>query len=102
MKTHLNIISFIAVLLVFSGSAISEQVLIPGHYPSNNVTELPKRGQSMDNVRYYFGNPNQEKLPVGNPPITQWIYDGFSVFFEKNHVIHTVNTDTLILPNTTK
>ena len=85
-------------LFIFSTPAISDQILIPGHYPSNSNIELPKRGQTMDTVRYQFGNPQVEKLPVGNPPITQWKYDNFSVFFEGKHVIHAVNTRTLILP----
>jgi hypothetical protein len=33
--------------------------------------------------------------PVGgnsrrNPPITRWDYDGYSVFFERSHVVDTV------------
>ena len=30
--------------------------------------------------------------PSGKPPITRWDYDGFSVYFEHQHVIHAVAT----------
>lgn len=92
-----RVLSF-SLLCALSHSSYADNVLIPGHVASEINMELPQRGTSMDNVRYKFGNPNQEKLPVGNPPITQWEYDGFNVFFEHQHVIHAVNLETLIMP----
>lgn len=50
----------------------------------------PTRGMSMDQVIAKFGAPVTKDPPVGKPPITRWEYPGFVVFFEYQHVIHTV------------
>lgn len=55
-----------------------------------NTTQLPDKGQLMDEVLRKFGEPEQRITPVGNPPITKWEYPDFTVYFEYEHVIHTV------------
>ena len=97
MKAISNLIYLSIFSVVFSLSH-AEQVKIPGHSYSDSIMELPQRGASMDTVRFKFGNPIKELFPVGNPPITQWEYNGFNVFFEYQHVIHAINLETLILP----
>jgi hypothetical protein len=57
--------------------------------PAENVVH-PKRGMTMEEVSAQFGNPKEIKPPVGNPPITRWVYDKFTVHFEQNYVIHSV------------
>lgn len=52
--------------------------------------DLPRRGASMAHVRERFGSPADTREPVGEPPITRWEYEGFTVFFEHDHVVHTV------------
>lgn len=52
--------------------------------------DLPRRGASMERVRERFGAPADTRDAVGEPPITRWEYDGFTVFFEYDHVIHAV------------
>jgi hypothetical protein len=32
---------------------------------------------------------------VGHPPITRWDYPAYSVFFEHDHVLHTVAHPTM-------
>ncbi len=55
----------------------------------------PERGLSMSQVQRRFGAP-QAKLPAAggdtalHPVINRWQYDGFTVYFEKNIVIHSV------------
>jgi hypothetical protein len=44
----------------------------------------------MDRVRERWGEPRQRLAAVGEPPISRWVYDGFSVYFEHRHVIHSV------------
>jgi hypothetical protein len=56
--------------------------------PSDVAT--PSRGMSMDQVMAKFGAPVSKDGPVGRPPITRWEYPGFVVYFEHEHVIHTV------------
>lgn len=52
--------------------------------------ELPKRGLSMASVEAKFGAPKSRQAAVGKPPITRWDYEGFSVYFEYQHVVHAV------------
>lgn len=57
--------------------------------PSKHV-DLPRKGETMTSVEQRFGSPQARKEPVGSPPITVWEYAEFSVYFEYNHVLHTV------------
>jgi hypothetical protein len=50
----------------------------------------PTRGMSMAEVEQKFGAPEQKFSAVGEPPISRWVYNGFSVFFEHSWVIHSV------------
>lgn len=52
--------------------------------------ELPQRGISMAKVEERFGAPRARHAAVGQPPITRWDYEGFSVYFEYQHVVHAV------------
>lgn len=54
---------------------------------------VPTRGMDMANVRNVFGEPEREHPAVGDPPITRWDYDGYSVFFEHDKVLHSVVTE---------
>lgn len=53
-------------------------------------TPRPARAMTMNQVKEQFGSPGQVMGPVGNPPITRWIYDNFVVTFESEYVIHSV------------
>jgi hypothetical protein len=50
----------------------------------------PHRGMTMQAVQAKFGAPAARHEAVGEPPISRWDYQGFTVFFEKDRVIHTV------------
>ena len=50
----------------------------------------PTRGMHMSTVEQRFGAPISKHAAVGQPPITRWDYNGFSVFFEYDRVIHAV------------
>jgi len=52
--------------------------------------QAPTRGMNMENVRNVHGEPRDIEGPVGDPPITRWVYDGYSVYFEHELVLHTV------------
>ncbi len=56
--------------------------------PSDIAT--PSRGMSMSEVTNKFGAPVTKVPAVGNPPISRWEYPGFVVYFERDHVIHSV------------
>jgi hypothetical protein len=50
----------------------------------------PSRGMTMDQVTSKFGAPVTKVPAVGKPPISRWEYPGFVVYFEHEHVIHSV------------
>jgi hypothetical protein len=56
---------------------------------------LPRRGMTMAQVERRYGAP-LKKLPVRggdtrrHPPIHRWEYASYVVYFERNHVIHSV------------
>jgi hypothetical protein len=54
---------------------------------------LPHHGLSMSDVEREYGRPDTRHPAVGQPPITRWDYDGFSVFFEHRTVLHSVQQD---------
>lgn len=60
--------------------------------PENSPTELerPRSGATMDTVIARFGQPQDQRTAVGDPPITRWIHDQYTVYFEYNRVIHSV------------
>jgi hypothetical protein len=66
-------------IAVDSGIAVKE---------SDVVT--PTRGMTMDQVATKFGAPVTKVPAVGQPPISRWEYPGFVVYFEADHVIHSV------------
>ena len=50
----------------------------------------PTRGMTMDQVATKFGAPAAKVPAVGKPAISRWEYPGFVVYFEADHVIHSV------------
>jgi hypothetical protein len=50
----------------------------------------PTRGMTMQQVSTKFGTPVTKVPAVGKPPISRWEYPGFIVYFEADHVIHSV------------
>jgi len=65
-------------------------VLLIDSMQSTPAIRTPDDGVNMATVRQQFGDPVSEESPVGDPPITRWDYDGFSVYFEHNLVLHSV------------
>lgn len=63
-----------------------------GQAPPNTAMGVmrPSRGMTMSTVRAQFGNPMDARPAVGRPPITRWVYDDFTVYFEHQYVIHSV------------
>lgn len=50
----------------------------------------PTLGMTMDEVEQQFGAPSNKYAPVGNPPITRWVYPDFAVYFEYQTVLTSV------------
>lgn len=72
----------------------SEVVYVPiGQQGSEKQSmERPSRGLTKDEVQDQFGEPKDWNDPVGKPPISSWVYENFTVYFENDYVIHSVLT----------
>lgn len=63
----------------------------PQPVPSDTLSfTLPGRGMTKDQVEERFGTPEEKISPIGEPPISRWIYGNFTVYFEYDHVVHAV------------
>lgn len=66
----------------------------PRHHRSESGG-MPTRGMSMAQVERRYGAP-ESKLPTAggdkprHPPIHRWHYAGYTVYFERSRVIHSV------------
>ena len=93
------------IFLLLLGASISMQaanagdnLVIPGHVATAETQMMPKRGISMDAVLNKFGEPDNRFGPVGEPPITEWVYGSFRVYFEYQTVLHSIDLNTIIMP----
>jgi len=60
--------------------------------PANSPDGLlrPQRGTQMGQVVVRFGEPMERFVSVGDPPITRWVYPGYTVYFEHDQVLASV------------
>ncbi len=84
-----------AILATFSLILASSNPVLADSYP--------ERGSLKSNVESQYGTPDAIDGPVGTPPITKWYYEGFTVVFEYDHVIHAFRRETKLenRPSTT-
>lgn len=85
-------ISFTLVLslgLGLSGTAFAETLVVESVQSAPSIVR-PAHGMTMDQVEQRFGAPRERLGPVGEPPISHWVYDNYVVYFENRHVIHSV------------
>ena len=79
---------------VFSNPSLvmAEDIKIPigAQTSESKQTARPVTGATKAQVNKQFGVPLKENAPKGNPPISTWEYAEFTVYFEHNHVIHSV------------
>ncbi|HTX24962.1 MAG TPA: hypothetical protein VMD03_09920 [Steroidobacteraceae bacterium] len=76
-----------------AGAVLAETVIVNDQVTVRDSSiPRPKRGMHMTQVERQFGAPTTKHAAVGRPPITRWDYPAFSVFFERDIVIHTVVT----------
>lgn len=93
---RLSLLAIGMTAFAFAGNAWSEEVTLPANAAAEGSAQAPApvnppaRGITMNRVEAQFGAPTERHAAIGNPPITRWDYPGFSVFFEHQHVIHSV------------
>ena len=84
-----SVLLFLTLALIATGPASADVLLIDG-IQSAPAIQTPRHGLSMDQVRQQFGEPAQEVPAVGEPPISRWEYNGYTVYFEHDLVLHAV------------
>jgi len=93
LKSLLTSAPLLAVLL--ATPAVHADTLDVQKPNGRSTSDLPRRGMSMAQVEKRFGAP-VDKLPTAggdaprHPPINRWRYNGYTVYFERNRVIHSV------------
>jgi hypothetical protein len=87
-RTVLTLV-IIFVAMTAATNAVADVLLIEEVRQAENMS-VPENGTSMTEVESRFGAPASKDGPVGDPPITQWVYDTWSVYFEYDKVLFTV------------
>lgn len=78
-------------LATAAGLAQADTLLLDGlEMDARTAASRPTRGTAMERVEATYGAPSERYPAVGEPPIARWEYPGFTVYFERNLVIHTV------------
>ena len=100
MKNTLGLVILLG--LAPLGAAVAETLVVNDQVQlRQSEVAKPTRGSTMTAVAQKFGEPSQKHAAVGGcsggaspcrtPPITRWDYPGFSVYFEYEHVVHSVS-----------
>lgn len=84
MRITNQMLGIVALLFLFAGTA--------------QAANMPKRGEHMNHVQSAYGPPVNQYDAVGTPPITRWDYEEFSVYFEHNTVVHSVDHSKALIP----
>lgn len=85
---YLTLLLFVTALLPLPQLEVHAETLLME--TAENGTHRPERGQSMAFVKRAFGEPDSILPAVGDPPITRWIYQRFTVYYEHQLVITSV------------
>ena len=89
--TRTNLFSTALIACTICLSTASSIVLADnGIYRDRADISVPESGMTMEQVKAKYGAADSALPSVGNPPITRWEYDGFTVYFEYQRVIHSV------------
>ena len=82
--------TLLAFMLTLTIQVANADVLIIDEVRQADRMALPKNGQNKATVEARFGTPTQKLAAVGDPPISSWKYDKYSVYFEYDLVLFTV------------
>lgn len=74
-----------------ASGALAEDLQVPvGSQADRSQQNMPRTGMTQASVRAAWGQPDSIDSAVGQPPVSQWHYGKFTVYFESDRVIHTV------------
>jgi len=77
-------------ILTVAFQAVCADVLIIEEVRQSKRMDLPKNGMDKATVEAKFGTPLEKKPAVGDPPISSWKFDTYSVYFEYDLVLFSV------------
>lgn len=80
----------LAFMLAFAWQTVYADVLLIEEVRQSERMKLPVNGQDKATVEANFGTPVEKQPAVGDPPISSWKYDTYSVYFEHDLVLFTV------------
>lgn len=82
----------IVLILTCPMLAHAEIIRVPIAQQGSDIDHIarPSKGESKAGVLQQFGEPLQRIAARGEPPISSWKYSEFTVYFEYEHVIHSV------------
>lgn len=92
MKILLKHFIVLFALALAGNSSVADTLSIPdGQLSADTLgVAVPARWMTMQEVEDKFGTPLSKSNPVGDPPICYWVYDKYTVYFEKDKVLDTV------------
>ena len=80
----------LAFMLTLAWQSVFADVLLIEEVRQSERLSLPVNGQDKASVETTFGAPVEKRPAVGDPPISSWKYDTYSVYFEYDRVLFTV------------
>ena len=80
----------LALMLAFTIQTAAADVLLIEEVRQSERMQLPVNGQSKADTEAKYGTPVKKHATVGDPPISRWEYDSYSVYFEYDLVLFTV------------
>lgn len=89
-------LSFVVTAVALAGaSSASAETLLMQRVQQERGIAMPTRGMSMGQVEQQFGAPASRLDPRGgdsphHPVINRWVYERFTVYFERDRVIDAV------------
>lgn len=87
------IVTILTVLLLTCPTLASAEIIrVPIAQQGSDIDHIdrPTKGASKASVLQQFGEPVRRVTARGEPPISSWKYAEFTVYFEYEHVIHSV------------
>jgi hypothetical protein len=96
MSKHLYSIALgVAVIAAGGPPSVQAETLLMQRVQQERGVPLPTRGTTMARVERDFGTPSSKLDPRGgdaptHPVINRWVYERFTVYFERDRVIDAV------------
>ena len=92
MKILLKQLIVLSFLVIATGISAADTLSVTKGQLAGSAlgVEVPKRWMTKEQVEARFGTPISKSDPVGKQPFTYWVYDKYTVYFEKDQVLDTV------------